>query len=78
MQEALKAIDQAPNAKAVGIDEIPMDLIKRCSGEGKLALARIFKKAFEQEEVPEDWRRGVVVPIPKAGDSRCIENYRGN
>ena len=43
----------------------------------KEAVTMLFQRAFREEDVPDDWRSGVVVPIPKAGDTRQIENYRG-
>ena len=76
-QEVWSAIKDAPNAKAVGIDEIPMELIKKGSDGIKEAVTMLFQRAFREEDVPDDWRSGVVVPIPKAGDTRQIENYRG-
>ena len=76
-QEVLSVIKDSPNAKAVGIDEIPMELIKRGSDGIKEAVTLLFQRAFREEDVPDDWRSGIVVPIPKAGDARHIENYRG-
>ena len=76
-QEVLSAIKDAPNAKVVGIDEIPMEWIKRGSDGIKEAVTMLFQRAFREEDVPDDWRSGVVVPIPKAGDTKQIENYRG-
>ena len=61
-KEVTEAIRKAPNAKAVGVDGIPMDLVKKGGAMIAIALAEVFKKAFKQEEVPDDWRRGVVVP----------------
>jgi hypothetical protein len=66
-----------PKRKAVGIDAIPVELVKEGGAGIKEALSKVFKKAFADEEVPSDWRRGVVVPIPKGGDARNMENYRG-
>jgi len=37
----------------------------------------MFKRCYEDEEIPEEWARGLVVPIPKTTDGRKIENYRG-
>ena len=54
-----------------------MELIKRGSDGRKEAVTMLFQRAFREEDVPDDWRSGVVVPIPKAGDTKQIENYRG-
>ena len=75
--EIWEAIREAPNGKAVGVDEIPMDLVKDGGEAIKDALGQVFREVWEKEEIPKDWKRGVVVPIPKSGDPHAIENYRG-
>ena len=37
----------------------------------------LFRRCYETEEIPEEWARGLVVPIPKTTDGSKIENYRG-
>src|SRR3984957_10593156 len=32
---------------------------------------------WEEERVPKDWARGVIVPIYKEGDRENVDNYRG-
>ena len=65
------------SGKAPGEDSITAELMKGAPEECVKAMWWMFKRCYELEEIPEDWARGLVVPIPKSGDCRKIENYRG-
>ena len=43
----------------------------------KDSLLLLFKIMWEEERVPKDWARGVIVPIYKEGDRKNVDNYRG-
>jgi hypothetical protein len=36
-----------------------------------------FSKIWEKEEVPAQWKEGLVIKLPKTGDIRDCSNYRG-
>ena len=40
-------------------------------------LYPLFGKICEEEEMPEDWKEGYVVKLPKKGDLSNCANYRG-
>ncbi|CAH8523239.1 unnamed protein product [Schistosoma haematobium] len=40
-------------------------------------LYPLFKKIWEEEQVPMDWKEGHLIKIPKKGDLSKCENYRG-
>ncbi|KAK3515360.1 hypothetical protein QTP70_018751 [Hemibagrus guttatus] len=64
--------------KAVGPDDIPVEVWK-CLGEAAVEfLASLFNRVLESEWMPEEWRRSVLVPIFKnKGDVQSCSNYRG-
>ena len=64
--------------KAVGLDELPVEVWK-CMGEmGIEFLTRMFNKLLVGETIPKEWRRSVLIPIYKnKGDAQCCGNYRG-
>ncbi|KAK3553657.1 hypothetical protein QTP70_006864 [Hemibagrus guttatus] len=66
------------SGKAVGPDDIPVEVWK-CLGEAAVEfLANLFNKVLESERMPEEWRRIVLVPIFKnKGDVQSCSNYRG-
>ncbi|KAK3517657.1 hypothetical protein QTP70_014902, partial [Hemibagrus guttatus] len=76
--EVRKALKRMKSGKAVGPDDIPVEVWK-CLGEAAVEfLASLFNRALESERMPEEWRRRVLVPIFKnKGDVQSCSNYRG-
>ena len=40
-------------------------------------LLPLFKKIWEEEEIPMDWKEGHIIKLPKKGDLSNCDNYRG-
>ncbi|KAK3532820.1 hypothetical protein QTP86_032105 [Hemibagrus guttatus] len=76
--EVRKALKRMKSGKAVGPDDIPVEVWK-CLGEAAVEfLANLFNRVLESEKTPEEWRRSVLVPIFKnKGDVQSCSNYRG-
>ncbi|KAK3534572.1 hypothetical protein QTP86_016661 [Hemibagrus guttatus] len=76
--EARKALKRMKNGKAVGPDDILVEVWK-CLGEAAVEfLTSLFNRVLESERMPEEWRRSVLVPIfKKKGDVQSCSNYRG-
>ncbi|KAK3552900.1 hypothetical protein QTP86_028010 [Hemibagrus guttatus] len=76
--EVRKALKRMKCGKAVGPDDIPVEVWK-CLGEAAVEfLASLFNRVLESERMPEEWRRSVLVPIFKnKGDVQSCSNYRG-
>ncbi|KAK3573193.1 hypothetical protein QTP86_015101 [Hemibagrus guttatus] len=63
--EVRKALKRMKSGKAVGPDDIPVEVWK-CLGEAAVEfLANLFNRVLESERMPEEWRRSVLVPIFK-------------
>ena len=75
--EVERAVKQLKIGKAPGEDEVIAELLKGANEECIRALWQVFARCFEQEEIPEEWARGLIVPIPKNAEVRKVENYRG-
>ncbi|KAK3521727.1 hypothetical protein QTP70_015844 [Hemibagrus guttatus] len=75
--EVRKALKRMKSGKAVGPDDIPVEVWK-CLGEAAVEfLASLFNRVLENERMPEEWRRSVLVPIFKnKGDVQSCSNYR--
>ncbi|KAK3538041.1 hypothetical protein QTP70_027394 [Hemibagrus guttatus] len=75
--EVRKALKRMKSGKAVGPDDIPVEVWK-CLGEAAVEfLASVFNRVLESERMPEEWR-SVLVPIFKnKGDVQSCSNYRG-
>ncbi|KAK3535012.1 hypothetical protein QTP70_001970 [Hemibagrus guttatus] len=76
--EVRKALKRMKSGKAVGPDDIPVEVWK-CLGEAAVEfLASLFNRVLESENMPEEWRRSVLMPIFKnKGDVQSCSNYRG-
>jgi len=46
-------------------------------GEGLKVIHRLFQRIWETEEMPEEWKQSVIVPIHKKQDKLDCSNYRG-
>nr|KAG5699212.1 hypothetical protein BaRGS_012733 [Batillaria attramentaria] len=65
------------NGKAAGLDEIPAEAIKADTETAVNMLHSLFSKIWEKEEVPAQWKEGIVIKLPKKGDLRDCSYYRG-
>ena len=77
-REVKNALRRMKQGKAVGLDELPVEVWK-CMGEmGIEFLTRLLNKLLVGETITKEWRRSVLIPIYKnKGDAQCCGNYRG-
>jgi hypothetical protein len=76
-QDIRKAIKNMKNGKAPGPDNITAELLQADMEITVNILHKLLYKIWNIEQVPEEWKTGLLVKIPKKGDlSRC-ENWRG-
>ncbi|CAH8678058.1 unnamed protein product [Schistosoma haematobium] len=76
-EEIRMAVRQIKNGKAAGPYNIPAEALKSDIEATTSMLYLLFKKIWEEEQVPMDWKEGHLVKIPKKGDLSKCENYRG-
>ncbi|CAH8469021.1 unnamed protein product [Schistosoma curassoni] len=76
-EEIRMAVRQIKTGKAAGPDNIPAEALKSDIEATTSMLYLLFKKIWEEEQVPMDWKEGHLVKIPKKGDLSKCENYRG-
>ncbi|VVC42319.1 Hypothetical protein CINCED_3A003459 [Cinara cedri] len=67
MQEAKKAVNSLKNWIAPGTNEIPAEIIK---------YDGVAQKIWNDEELPEEWNKAIVVPLHKKSDKLNCNNYR--
>lgn len=77
MAEVKKALKTLKKGKAAGCDNIQPAAWK----EGGLVLAKVLQflvsKMWNVEDIPQDWKLGLLVKLPKKGDLSLCKNYRG-
>jgi len=71
------AIEKLRRHKATSVDHIPSKLIH--AGGDKLyeEIHKLILLIWNKEELPQEWKESVIVPIHKKGDRMDCTNYRG-
>jgi hypothetical protein len=41
------------------------------------ALHHLINRIWNEEQTPDDWRKGLLVKLPKKGDLSLCNNWRG-
>ena len=60
-----------------GPDEIHYKLLKHLPDASRLLLLNIFNNIWISGDSPSDWRKAIIIPIPKPGkDPTNPTNYR--
>jgi hypothetical protein len=71
------AIGKLKSHKSPGIDQIPVELIKAGGRIIRSEIHKLIISIWNKEELPEEWKESVIVPIYKKGDKTDCSNYRG-
>lgn len=76
-EEVKTAIQKLKNNKASGIDNIPPELIKCNINMSSRYLTPIIQDIWRTGTIPDSWKEGLIIPIPKkGGDLRECKNWR--
>ncbi len=71
------ALKKLKNYKSVGIDNLSNEQLKYGAPGFVPWLRDLFTVIWEQENIPSDWRKGIITIIPKKGDLTFCCNNRG-
>ena len=71
------AIGKLKNHKSPGTDQIPAEFIKAGGRTICSVIHRLIISVWNKEELPEEWKESIIVPIYKKGDKTDCNNYRG-
>ena len=72
-----QVINSLKNGKAPDHDNLNAELFKADLELAAIILTPLFTKIWEQEEIPTDWSRGVIIKIPKKGSLSDCNNWQG-
>ena len=75
--EIVKAISSLKSEKVAGLDGIPPEALKADIQISAEMLYSLLCKIWEQKRVPDDWKRGHLVKLPKKGNFSSCNNWRG-
>jgi len=62
-EEIMKAIKSMKSGKAAGIDGIQAELLKVDIHTATVTLHGLFKDIWEENKIPEDWAKGLIVKL---------------
>jgi hypothetical protein len=60
-----------------GIDQISEELINAGSRKIRPDIHKLINSIWNKEELPDEWKELILIPIYKKGDETNCINYRG-
>jgi len=75
--EIKKALKDLRRGKAAGVDNISPKVLKVDLDITANMLHPLFEKIWNEGEMPNDWRCGLLIKLPKKGDTPNCDNWRG-
>lgn len=75
--ETKAAIAALKSGRAPGLDEISPEMLKHGGDVLIDELTVLLNSCWDESAVPKDWRRGVIVKLPKKGNLADCNNWRG-
>ena len=61
--------------KARGGDRIPTELVRILEDDAVKVLHSICQQIWKTQQWPQDWKRSVIIPIPKKGNPKECSKY---
>ena len=61
--------------KASGSDGIPAELFQILKDDAVKVLHSVCQQIQKTQQWPQDWKRSVVIPIPKTGNDKECSSY---
>ena len=74
--EVKRALESITTNKASGGDGIPVELFQILKDDAVKVLHSICQQVWKTQQWPQDWKRSVLIPIPKKGNVKECSNYR--
>ena len=75
--EVENSIRKLKNNKSAGMDRIPAELLKSGGSILKNKLQMLCNSCWERKSVPQDWKKGAIIKLPKKGVLCDCGNWRG-
>ena len=69
------ALESITMNKASGGDRIPVELFQILKDDAVKVLHSICQKIWKTQQWPQDWKRSVLIPVPKKGSAKECSNY---
>ena len=76
-EELDTALAKLQKRKAAGMTEISPQMILTGPMELKQQLLQLVQKVWSEAAVVDDWKNAAILPIPKKGNLKVCDNWRG-
>jgi hypothetical protein len=70
-------VESLQRHKSPGTDRIATEFIKAVGKKIRNIIHKRINSMSNKEELPEEWKESIIVPIYKNGDKTNCSNYRG-
>ena len=74
--EVHRAVREINISKSSGVDNVSSFAIKEAFLKLIPEVTLMYNLSLQNSEFPAAWKKALVIPIPKAGDSTQVKNYR--
>ena len=75
--EIKAAIERLKNGKSPGVDSITAELLKAHKELSAAKVHQLLEKVWKHEKIPDKWKRGLIIKLPKKGNLKECKNWRG-
>jgi len=72
--EIKNAIKKLENGKAAGCDNVRPEAIKAGEDTSEEVLLDFCNRTWSKEKIPEEWKKGLLIKLPKKGDLSYCKN----
>jgi hypothetical protein len=69
-------IGKLKSYESIGTDQIPSELIKAGAEISCSEIHKLICSIMNKDDLPQQWKESVIVPIHKKGDTTDYNNYR--
>ena len=69
------ALESPAVSKASGCDGIQLELFKTLKDDDIKVLHSICQQIWKTQQCPQDWKRSILIPVPKKGSSKDCSNH---
>ena len=74
--ELRRVLSRMKNSSSAGVDGLCIRFVKMCFTTIGSSLLRIVNSSLRTGTVPDSWKLSIIHPVPKAGSSSDLTNFR--
>ena len=69
------ALESTAVNKVSGCNEIPEEQSKLLKDDASKVLHSLYQQIWKTQQWPQDWKRSILIPIPKKGSTKECSDY---